>query len=58
MQPIKFLEYLNKMHPEHRGKPLEHFKLLKDKTSKTQGKSVPGFHVQSELQCAGARPSG
>ena len=47
MRPIKLQEHLNKIHPEHREKPLKPFKYLKDKTSKAQEKSVPGFDVQS-----------
>ena len=49
MQPIKLQEQLNKMHPEHREKPLEHFKRLKGKTSKTQVKSVPGFQANTSM---------
>ena len=51
MQPIKLHEHLNKMHPEHREKPLEHFKCLRDKTSKTQEKSLDSmFKANTSMQ--------
>ena len=51
MRPIKLHEHLNKMHPEHREKPLEHFKRLRDKTSKTQEKSLDSmFKANTSMQ--------
>ncbi len=58
MRPIKLQEHLNKMHPEHREKPLEHFKRLKDKGSKTQEKSLDSkFKANTSMQERGLQVS-
>ena len=47
-----------KMHPEHLEKPLEHFKRLKDKTSKTQEKSLDSmFKANTSMRERGLQVS-
>ena len=58
LRPIKLQEHLNKMHPKNREKLLEHFKRLKDKTSKTQEKSLDSmFKANSSMQERGLQVS-